>query len=207
MKKKIFMFTLVACLVILSIAGSSLAYFTDTDAKLTTFTVGNVDIELSFTDLSATKLFPGQEYDCPAVITLADDSEDAYVGAVITILGTNLDTVLVPESDTAIPAAIKNIFEGLEASGHTVKYTTVTGGYKIYFVQNAPLTNTTTDANTTTVFSKVIIPDKWDHAQMNAFKTATVTVTAYATQTVGFNNAVEALTTAFKTNGWGDYPA
>lgn len=197
MKKKIFMFALAACLIILSIAGSSLAYFTDTDDATTVFTAGNVNIELSFADLSNTKLFPGQEYDCPAVITLAGDSEDAYVGAVITILGTNLDTVLVPESDTAIPAAIKAIFAGLEADGFIVKYNTIVGGYEIYVVQNAPLANSGT--NTTTIFSKVAIPAKWDHAQMNTFKTATVSVTAYATQTVGFNSAVEALNAAF---GW-----
>ncbi|MBR4873326.1 MAG: SipW-dependent-type signal peptide-containing protein [Clostridia bacterium] len=214
MKKKIFMFALAACLIILSIAGSSMAYFTDvTEATTTTFTTGSVDIELSFTNLSTTKLFPGQEYACPAVITLAGDSEDAYVGAVITILGTSLDSVLVPESDEAIPAAIKAIFVGLEADGFTVKYNTIVGGYEIYVVQNAPLANS--GANTTTIFSKVAIPAAWDHAQMNAFKTATVSVTAYATQTVGFKtgengaegDAVRALTTAFKNNGWGNYPA
>ena len=48
MKKKIFLFTLAACLIILSIAGSSLAYFTDTDAKTNVFTAGNVDITLKY---------------------------------------------------------------------------------------------------------------------------------------------------------------
>ena len=205
MKKKIFMFTLAACLIILSIAGSSLAYFTDIDDATTTFTAGNVAIELSVADLSTTKLFPGQEYDCPAVITNTG-TEEAYVGAVITILGTDLNTVLVPESNREIPAAIKAIFNGLEADGYTVKYTTVDGGYKIYFVQDAILG--IADGNkTATIFSKIAIPASWDHDQMNAFKTATVTVTAYATQTVGFNNAVEALTTAFENNGWENYPA
>ena len=192
-------------MIILSIAGSSLAYFTDIDDATTEFTAGNVEIELSVADLSTTKLFPGQEYDCPAVITNMG-SEEAYVGAVITILGTNLDTVLAPASDREIPAAIKAVFAGLEANGCTVKYTTVVGGYKIYFVQDAIL-GIADDNKTTTVFSKVAIPASWDHDQMEAFKTATVTVTAYATQTVGFDNAVEALTTAFENNGWENYPA
>ena len=44
MKKKILMITVAALLIILSIAGTSMAYFTDTDEKTNTFTAGKVDI-------------------------------------------------------------------------------------------------------------------------------------------------------------------
>ncbi len=47
MKKKIITSCLVVALLVLGIAGASLAYFTDTDAKDNTFTVGNVDIQLN----------------------------------------------------------------------------------------------------------------------------------------------------------------
>lgn len=47
MKKKITAIALVVCLVAVAIVGGSLAYFTDTDAKTNTFTVGNVDITLT----------------------------------------------------------------------------------------------------------------------------------------------------------------
>lgn len=46
MKKKIVAIFLCVALVAIAVAGASLAYFTDTDAKTNTFTVGNVKIQL-----------------------------------------------------------------------------------------------------------------------------------------------------------------
>lgn len=46
-KKKIVSLCLAAVLVVMAIAGATVAYFTDTDAKDNTFTVGNVDITLT----------------------------------------------------------------------------------------------------------------------------------------------------------------
>ena len=43
-KKKIVSLCLAAVLVVMAIAGATVAYFTDTDAKDNTFTVGNVKI-------------------------------------------------------------------------------------------------------------------------------------------------------------------
>lgn len=45
-KKKIVSLCLAAVLVVMAVAGATVAYFTDTDAKTNTFTVGNVKIEL-----------------------------------------------------------------------------------------------------------------------------------------------------------------
>lgn len=46
MKKKIVALCLCVALAVVAIGGATLAYFTDTDAKTNTFTVGNVKIEL-----------------------------------------------------------------------------------------------------------------------------------------------------------------
>lgn len=46
-KRKIVSLCLAAVLVVMAIAGATVAYFTDTDAKDNTFTVGNVDITLT----------------------------------------------------------------------------------------------------------------------------------------------------------------
>ena len=46
-KKKIVSLCLAAVLVVMAVAGATVAYFTDTDAKDNTFTVGNVDITLT----------------------------------------------------------------------------------------------------------------------------------------------------------------
>ena len=47
MKKKILTAALAVCMLATLVIGASLAYFTDTDSKTNTFTVGNVDITLT----------------------------------------------------------------------------------------------------------------------------------------------------------------
>ena len=96
MKKKIFMMTLAACLIVLSIVGTSLAYFTDTDAKTNVFTAGNVDIELTY-DETDTRLYPGQTYEKVATIENVG-TENAYVGLIIEVVTNgsstfNLETI------------------------------------------------------------------------------------------------------------------
>ena len=66
MKKKIIALALVLCLAAVAVVGGTLAYFTDEGAKTNTFTVGNVDIELTEpkwdTDGSedAPEVYPGE---------------------------------------------------------------------------------------------------------------------------------------------------
>lgn len=66
MKKKIVALCLCIAMLTIAIAGGTLAYFTDTDAKTNTFTVGNVDIKLEEpnwdTDGSedAPEVYPGE---------------------------------------------------------------------------------------------------------------------------------------------------
>ena len=65
-KKKIVSLCLAAVLVVMAIAGATVAYFTDTDAKDNTFTVGNVDITLtepnweSSGSVDAPDVYPGE---------------------------------------------------------------------------------------------------------------------------------------------------
>lgn len=79
MKKKIVSFALVAALAAICIVGASLAYFTDTDNKTNTFTVGKVDITLDETFTENSKLMPGLDVNKDVSIKLAADSEPAYV--------------------------------------------------------------------------------------------------------------------------------
>lgn len=54
-KKKIVALCLIVCLLSVAVVGGTLAYFTDTDAQVNTFTVGNVKIDL-FEDFNTDKL-------------------------------------------------------------------------------------------------------------------------------------------------------
>lgn len=70
MKKKILALAMAAIMLIVAVVGGTLAYFTDTDAEVNVFTVGNIDIDLrewadevdgeEFKDLD--KIMPGMTY-------------------------------------------------------------------------------------------------------------------------------------------------
>lgn len=81
MKKKITAIALVVCLVAVAIVGGSLAYFTDTtEAKVNTFEVGNVDIDLTEPAWEGeATLMPGSSYAKDPTITVGAKSQDAYV--------------------------------------------------------------------------------------------------------------------------------
>ncbi len=89
MKKKIMTISLCVALVAVAIVGGTLAYFTDTDAKTNTFTVGNVAITLSETDnqgekfVQNQKLLPGSQSKNAiaknAIVTVNKGSEDSWV--------------------------------------------------------------------------------------------------------------------------------
>ena len=213
MKKKLFMITLAVCLIVLSIASTSLAYFTDTDTKGSTFVAGNVKIALDLINLENTKLFPGQKYDQNATISNIG-SEDAYVGAIITLENTaGLDSIITPNGDDTdnIPVAITKLITNLGGDGYEVKC--VLNDEKtcctVYVVCKNPLKGNQTPSAATTIFSGIEIPKEWDHDQMATFQNVEMTVTAYATQTVGFTSAEAALKAAFGSaegDAWYDYP-
>ena len=95
MKKKITAIFLCVALVAIAIAGASLAYFTDTDSKTNTFTVGKVDITLNEKDADGTdftqdqKLYPGTktQNNIAKIVTVTNNegSEDAWLWAEIWI--------------------------------------------------------------------------------------------------------------------------
>ena len=85
MKKKIISLCLVAALAVVAIAGTSLAYFTDKDAKTNTFTLGNVDIELNEENWAApTAAVPDVEYAKDPVVTNIGEN-DAWIRVDVTL--------------------------------------------------------------------------------------------------------------------------
>ncbi len=118
MKKKILSICLVVSLLAIAVVGGTLAYFTDTDAKTNTFTVGNVKIELheyvsdanddGILDSYPTEkvnMLPGVKLDKFARIENVG-SNDAYVRVNYKVAAASKDVVLVdipknenPEND------------------------------------------------------------------------------------------------------------
>ena len=191
MKKKIFGITLAVCILVLSIASTTIAYFTDTDEQTQVFTAGNVDIKLSDNILAVdgvnpSSVYPGQKIGDAAVITNIG-SEQAYVGAVIS-LGTG-----TPEIDEDVAEALfTNLATFVEYKGN-----------KFYIVFSNPV-----DKNSSvTIFDSITVPTTWDNnaannTNMSIFANLNITVTAYATQTAGMTDAADALAKAFP-SVWG----
>lgn len=220
MKKKIFGITLAVALIVLSIAGTSLAYFSDTETATNTFTSGEgIKITLTYNDGTENKVldgtalevndqnvFPAQTFTRNATIT--NKANEAYVGAIITITNTNnsLSKIVTVDgnkvtdgSDNTV--AVASLFTGL--TGYTVKAAETTNGYIVYVLKTDALGK----GASATIFKEIAIPAAWGNAEMEKFSGTKIEVTAYAVQTVGFdgaNAATDALTAAFN-DAWAGF--
>lgn len=79
MKKKILAICLVAILAITAITGASLAYLTDEDSADNVFTIGKIDITLNDVFEHNSLLMPGVDVPKKVGVTVAEDSQPAYV--------------------------------------------------------------------------------------------------------------------------------
>ena len=228
MKKKIFIVALVVCIMAVSIASASMAYFTDTEKATNTFTSGDVAIEMTeaavkadalghlvedtasnrkeATETGATfdygKIFPMQTiYKDPTVKNTG--SESAFIGAVITIKNNEgtIDDLLTVGSD-ANKTAVSEFITGLVSNGYTVKYAEVKDNSNAVTALQIYIVKTDALASGATAdpfFTGVKIPDTWDNDEMAKCKTLSISVEAYAVQTAGFATADAAFQAAFGT--------
>ena len=225
-KKKVFALALSVCVVVLSIASSSIAYFTDTAKFTNTFTSGNVKIQLSeatvvkdantgnivektgASRIVATKETPQtQEFGSvfpkqtivkdPTIENLG--SETAYVGAIITITSDEMLSVLSATSGVVGKTYIGDFLVGLTTSGATVKVKEITNGFEIYVVFETALANKdAVSGKTAVIFTGIKIPDAWNNAEMEDINNLKIIVDAYAVQTAGMTNgALKALQDGF----------
>ena len=203
MKKKIFGITLAVCILVLSIASTTIAYFTDTKEQTQVFTAGNVAITLTSSsnifetqdDNQKMRLYPGQVLTSNSTIKNVG-SEEAYVGAIITF------------SDKAVASNFNpnNLITGMFNWNEDVQvtYSADETSCKIYVVYPTELAVDTVDNtvdSSVELFDKITIPASWDHTEMARFNNLKITITAYATQTAGLESvgAAKALNAAFPT--------
>lgn len=127
MKKKITAISLCAALLAIAIVGASLAYFTDTDNKTNTFTVGNVDIDLIEQQRGKEGLEPFQQgKKLYPIVGSAQGEKDQYgmpiaknyVDKVVTVQNKGSEKAYI-RAYFAIPSALDDGYEGFNA-GHNV---------------------------------------------------------------------------------------
>ncbi len=122
-KKKIVSLCLAAVLVVMAIAGATVAYFTDTDAKTNTFTVGNVKINLIEQQRGENGLVPfEQNKKLYPIVGSAQGEKDAlgmptaknYVDKMVTIENTGSEKAYI-RAYFAIPSALDDGYETFNA--------------------------------------------------------------------------------------------
>ena len=242
MKKKILAITLCVAMLAIMLVSGTLAYFTDEHAQTNTFTAGKVGIALDeakvkldedsasdtfgdliadgderTTDTQAYHLFPGMTVTKDPTITVDTDSENAYVGAIVTITGdlhsligvegyNNLDiTKLVSGGLVSQESQQVTNWNGLSMVYETADCViyqdaskgsqTESGIWTMYVFVKAPKAA----GEKVVLFDTMTIPTTWDNAEMAKINGMNITVKAYGTQTNGFADCYTAMTTAFPT--------
>ena len=182
MKKKIISLCLVAALAVVAIAGTSLAYFTDKDAKTNTFTLGNVDIELNEENWAApTAAVPDVEYAKDPVVTNIGEN-DAWIRVDVTLSDAEAFTAAAEKHNIT---DLATIFGDHDETKWTL------AGEPVYNNENDTLTysyyyNTILEdgESTEALFTSVTIPAVFDNDDMKEIEADfTIDVTAHAIQT------------------------
>ena len=191
MKKKIISICLAVCLVAVAVTGISLAYFTSSDEKVNTFTVGNVKIELvepSWVEPATVQ--PGIEYakdptvnniganDAWIRVNVTISSAEAFKTAMAAHQITDLATVFAGHNEANWTRA--SITE--DADNDTITYS--------YYYNSIVAPRGTTGA----LFTSVTIPGAFTSAEMEAIGNFTITITADAIQAAGFTTVTDAFT-------------
>ena len=123
MKKKIVAICLVACLAVIAIAGATLAYFTDTDDAVNTFTTGGVKIDLIEQERGENGLqeFTQDQVLMPIVGSAQGEKDELgqpvaanYVDKMVTVKNTGKSDAYV-RAYFAIPSALDDGYETFNA--------------------------------------------------------------------------------------------
>ena len=151
-KKKLTAGVAALVLCITGVTYGTLAYFTDKDTRANVITIGHVTWSLTETyeDMrydnttckDYTNLKPGYVLDKEPTVTLAKESEDAYVRVSINYEGLTKEQALAIENNLDISAGWTKSEDG-------------------YYYYNEILSNKTGAINSSKVFSKVTIPTEW----------------------------------------------
>ena len=199
MKKKTIALALVLVMAFGVTMGGTFAYLTSTDEVVNTFTVGNVKITLDETDVdeygveientdpvkgNEYKLIPGHTYMKDPTVHFGAKSEASYLFVKV------VNGISAIEADT-VEGGYQDIDAQIKAKGWTA-LTNVDGVY----YKEVPA-NTTDSAIDYPVFDSFKLADDANIADEQAdYANAKITITAYAVQADGMEDAADAWTKA-----------
>ena len=212
--------TLVAAISI----GGTLAYLTSTQSVKNTFTVGNIQMTLTETDIkdptgdrvtsNEYKIYPGQTYPKDPVATIKKDSEKCYVRMLVTVK--NIDKLKnaipgnVVEANGKSVFLLENLVDGWDNTvWQYVNYTEATqtaggkeiqmGVYEFRYVKDGGIVDAAkAEQVLPALFETITVPGTVDNTQLAMLGEVEINVTAQAMQYVGFENNVDGAWTAFE---------
>ena len=200
-RSKALLLALCALMLVVTTVFTTLAYLTDNESITNTFTVGNVSITLTETDVNDDgdvinplaptrvsedqryKLIPNKTYTKDPKITVEAGSEDCYV------------FVKVVNGIAGIEKAV-TIANQMAANNWVL----VNGTTNVYQLKVDDADVVTTAGTTLPVFEEVNISGTVDYDALNAVSGETIEVTAYAIQSSGFTSAKQAWDAAIANN-------
>ena len=205
MKKKIVSVCLVVCLLATAIIGTTLAYFTDkTEVVTNTFTSGEVVITLdeAKTDEGGVpvegnvrvdgtegkegnvyKLFPGKTYTKDPTVHIGANSEDCYVFVKVV----NGLSGLEATDNTIADQMEGNGWKAVEGKDNVYVYTAGGTAPAVVSYNAEPGAN-----NDLVVFENFTIAESATATSLEAARTASITITAYAIQAEGMSEKTAA---------------
>lgn len=208
MKKALLMTLCAVCLVVTTVFGT-LAYLTDTDQNVNTFTVGHVQIEMDEYDYdndvtpgdgndvqrdkeNEYKLIPGQTYTKDPTVTLKKGSEASHIYMTVTVTNLkNLTNVLEDGSYYAEDGVflLQNLCNWQANSpwqyAGFVELKENDGQYR--FVYNETPNALSADKKLEPLFTEITVPGKeFTSDNIDTLKAVQITVDAYAVQAAGF---------------------
>ena len=212
MKKRIVTGALIAAFGAVAVTGGTLAYFTDTDAKTNTFTMGNVQIALleEFGDNDPQT----PEKLVPATGSVAAGNLQNAVKKEVTVKNTGSETAYV-RVHIAVPSVFERKLhldssERSKATGQWQwgsKYETTINGvdYDVYPVTYGTALKTE-ETTATNAIDRVYLDNMVTNEQVEQYMEALdeevqIKVLAEAVQAAGFDDAATALNEAFGTPG------
>ena len=217
MKKhnKVLLAVLCAALLVVGSVAGTLAYFTDHETVVNTFTVGNVEIELHETgEVNRNdgtvgkdyKLQPGLSYAKDPVVTLKEGSEESYVRMIVTVENYEKLKAAFPKDkefggkkvyeDWYLGEGENEVFllqklvKGWEPAKWECVAISANGVYEFRYTEKVAAPNA--DVKLPALFTEVVIPGSVNNIELANLQDFDITIDAHAIQAAGFANEAKA---------------
>ncbi len=199
-KTKALLLSLCALVLLVGSVFGTMAYLTDTEEAINTFTVGKVDITLDEADVdvygekvspenrvkeNTYKLIPGHTYVKDPTVTVIADSEPSYIRMIVTVnnkakldaIGVDITAMFTGYNSEKWVLASQTKNDIADTRTYEFRYNTT--------VSTVDVENKTLEP----LFTKMVIPGNVTNAQLNTLEDLKINIVAHAIQADGFTTA------------------